>query len=193
MSLGYVRSGMARSNRPASRGAGSTLPSLIGFSLFALLTTSFALILSRSEPAGTRIHLALCDMPTNGTELALPFPWWPIATTMTSCGVFGNSLIVAATLVERHIKGASSTLIGILALADLSSCLGMYLVRLTFSSSKTGRPRCGETNALPTRLRRSQSVRVRQTLHESDFRSAQWSCPATFTWCNRTASGSFFG
>ena len=68
-------------------------------------------------------------MSVNGTEISLPIPWWPITATLGTLGLFGNALIVAATLIKRYIKAASSTLIGILALSDLVSCLGMYMVR----------------------------------------------------------------
>ena len=68
-------------------------------------------------------------MPANGIEITLPTSWWPIATTMTSCGVFGNSLIIAVTLVKRYVRSASDILICILALSDLISCLGMYMMK----------------------------------------------------------------
>ena len=65
---------------------------------------------------------------TSAPEYDLPIPVSSGMLVLVVLGVAGNGLIIVTTLVKRHVKGASSILIAILALFDLGSNVGMSMV-----------------------------------------------------------------
>lgn len=60
----------------------------------------------------------------------LPIPLSSVTVIFVVLGSAGNGLIIVITLIKRHVKGTSSVLIAILALFDLGSNVGMFMVRI---------------------------------------------------------------
>ena len=93
-----------------------------------------------AQPAVVPLHITallflkppMADVAINVTSIAeyqLPMPWSSVTSVLVVLGVAGNVLIIDTTLIKRRVKGKSSMLIGILAIFDLGSNVGMCLVK----------------------------------------------------------------
>ena len=80
-------------------------------------------------------------MASTTANVTLPPQYYlPLSTTSNTLifavlGVAGNGLIIFTTFIKRYVKSTSSVLIAILALFDLGSNVGMFMVEINVVQS----------------------------------------------------------